>query len=493
MVQTNLEGSSTMLSVTTVDNWGHISTKCPSAVLFCRPEQPKLESTACQSGFKQPSVCRSGQVEGNHVEQIVLDTGCSRTMVRKDLVPEGKIIEEDAVTIRCAHGDTILYPVAQLELEVDGLPLCVEAAVSKSLPAPVLLGSDVAELHQLLGESLTHIPVEDCMMVVTCTQAMRQSQEDAATRSKELKSGAQPHIIVDVPEKSASVGGEFDDEIFSPSRLKTHKTRREKRNSRRQHWEVTRQNSPLESKRVSVAMLRELQQKDTSLAKVRQSATSNVDCTTDKSYYWHDGLLYRQWKPHGQGAERVVNQLVQSEQCRGKVLSIAHSIPLAGHLGIEKTRQRIMQHFYWPTLYNDVEEFCRCCIHCQKSSKKGVPKAPLVPLPVVSTPFQKIAMDIIGPLPQSRSGYRYILVICDYATRYPEAIPLRSIDAEHIAEELIKVFARVGIPEEILTDQGSNFTSKLLSEFYQLLRLKLYVPVLTIHNVMGWLNVSIRL
>ena len=72
-------------------------------------------------------------------------------------------------------------------------------------------------------------------------------------------------------------------------------------------------------------------------------------------------------------------------------------------------------------------------------------------------------MDIIGPLPWNCSGCRYILVICDYATRYPEAIPCRSIDAEHTAGELIKVFAQVVIPEEILTDQGSNFTSKLLS------------------------------
>ncbi|KAL5497407.1 hypothetical protein EMCRGX_G013874 [Ephydatia muelleri] len=57
----------------------------------------------------------------------------------------------------------------------------------------------------------------------------------------------------------------------------------------------------------------------------------------------------------------------------------------------------------------------------------------------------------------------------DYATRYPEAVPVKAIDAEHIAEELVKIFARVGIPEEILTDQGSNFTSQLLAEMYQLL------------------------
>ena len=81
-------------------------------------------------------------------------------------------------------------------------------------------------------------------------------------------------------------------------------------------------------------------------------------------------------------------------------------------------------------------------------------------------------MDIVGPLPKSRSGKRFVLVVCDYATRYPEAIPLRSTDAEHIAEELVQIFSRVGVPEEILTDQGANFMSQLLTEVYRLLRVK---------------------
>ena len=81
-------------------------------------------------------------------------------------------------------------------------------------------------------------------------------------------------------------------------------------------------------------------------------------------------------------------------------------------------------------------------------------------------------MDVVGPLPRNQAGNRYILVVCDYATRYPEAIPLRAIDAEHIAEELIKLFARVGVPKEILTDQGSNFMSQLLAELYRLLGVK---------------------
>ena len=66
--------------------------------------------------------------------------------------------------------------------------------------------------------------------------------------------------------------------------------------------------------------------------------------------------------------------------------------------------------------------------------------------------------------PTSESENWYVLVICNYATRYPEAIPLRIIDTENIAEELIQLFAQVGVPEEILTDQGSKLKSQLLKE-----------------------------
>ena len=89
----------------------------------------------------------------------------------------------------------------------------------------------------------------------------------------------------------------------------------------------------------------------------------------------------------------------------------------------------------------------------------------MILLPVVGEPFERIAMDIVG-LPRSRAGNRYVLVICDYATRYSEEMPLRSIDAEHVAEELVKLFSRVRIPREILTDQDTNFTSQLLAEVY---------------------------
>ena len=93
-------------------------------------------------------------------------------------------------------------------------------------------------------------------------------------------------------------------------------------------------------------------------------------------------------------------------------------------------------------------------------------------MPIIEEPFSRLSMDIIRPLCRSRTGFKYVLVLSDYATRYPEAIPLKSIDAEHVAEELIKILSRMGIPKEILTDQGSNFTSQLLAELYRLLHVK---------------------
>ena len=81
-------------------------------------------------------------------------------------------------------------------------------------------------------------------------------------------------------------------------------------------------------------------------------------------------------------------------------------------------------------------------------------------------------MDIVGPLERTPSGHRFILVICDYASRYPEAFPLRNITASAIARALLQLISRVGIPNEILTDQGTAFLSKTLKQVYGLLGIR---------------------
>ena len=166
-------------------------------------------------------------------------------------------------------------------------------------------------------------------------------------------------------------------------------------------------------------------------------------------------------------------QLVVPKSLRTKVLNLAHSIPWSGHLGQQKTLDRIATRFYWPGVYQEVVAFCRSCPTCQVTSrsKRGM-KAPLVNLPIIDIPFTRIAMDVVGPLDNSRAGHRYILVICDYATRYPEAFPLRNTKSRQVANSLIQLFSRVGIPREIITDQGTNFNSRFMKQVYSLLGIR---------------------
>lgn len=163
-----------------------------------------------------------------------------------------------------------------------------------------------------------------------------------------------------------------------------------------------------------------------------------------------------------------VKRLVVPVACRPMIMHLAHTLPWAGHLGRNKTYLRISSRFYWPSMYVDVQAFCKTCPTCQKTCYvRQSDRAYLQPLPVISTPFRRIAMDIVGPLVKSGHGYQYILVVCDYATRFPEAFPLRTVTAPVVLRCLVQLFSKVGVPDEIITDQGTNFTSRLLQLFHR--------------------------
>ena len=93
-------------------------------------------------------------------------------------------------------------------------------------------------------------------------------------------------------------------------------------------------------------------------------------------------------------------------------------------------------------------------------------------MPIIEVPFDRLALDIVGPLPKTSRGHRYILVLVDYATRYPEALPLRAATAKAVAKELMLLFSRVGIAREVLTDQGTCFMSRVMKELLSLLQVK---------------------
>lgn len=96
----------------------------------------------------------------------------------------------------------------------------------------------------------------------------------------------------------------------------------------------------------------------------------------------------------------------------------------------------------------------------------------MVSMPLVPQPFHRVAMDFVGPLPCTKRGNHFILMFCDYAIHYPEAVALPSVEDSHVTRELVMILSRLGIPEQILTDQGTNFMSAILEEVYRLLQVE---------------------
>ena len=86
-------------------------------------------------------------------------------------------------------------------------------------------------------------------------------------------------------------------------------------------------------------------------------------------FYYSDGVLYWKWRPEGstEGDVRTCQQLVLPQQCRLPVLRLAHDVPMAGHMGITHTKDRLLQRYYWPGIFSDTADYCRSCEACQKS------------------------------------------------------------------------------------------------------------------------------
>ena len=182
-----------------------------------------------------------------------------------------------------------------------------------------------------------------------------------------------------------------------------------------------------------------------------------------------DGLLYRRWEEES-AACPIRKQLILPQSFVPEVLRTLHSGVGGSHLGIRKTVQKIRQRFYWPQLRRDVEDWCHRCEVCARSKMPNrTVRGPLSPSQV-GFPMERVALDIFGPLPQSRSGNKYVLIITDYFTRWVEALPLPNQEALTIAKALVDNWVcRFGAPISIHSDQGRNFESSIFTELCHLL------------------------
>ena len=166
------------------------------------------------------------------------------------------------------------------------------------------------------------------------------------------------------------------------------------------------------------------------------------------------------------------NLIVVPKVAQRKILSMAHNTPIAGHFARDRTLHAIRARMDWPGVAKDVKELCPSCPICQKAGPAVTTKGPLHPLPVMKEPFTRVAMDVFGPLFRTKIGKKYILVLMDYSTKWPEAFALRNVTTETVVNCLVEVTARIGVPEELLSDNGSNFISKVMQQYCKVTGIK---------------------
>ncbi len=149
------------------------------------------------------------------------------------------------------------------------------------------------------------------------------------------------------------------------------------------------------------------------------------------------------------------------------VLNLAHA--KKGHVGAKSMRKLINRRFTWPGLCVDVVKHTRECSDCLKHNRAGNKTVKMIERPVISMPFESVAFDIVGPLPKARGGVKHILTYICMASRWPEAVPLRSITAEAVATAMTHVIFRTGIPLKLLTDRETVFVSRLAERLCEVL------------------------
>ena len=182
--------------------------------------------------------------------------------------------------------------------------------------------------------------------------------------------------------------------------------------------------------------LKQMQSEDESLQKYWDRSDVLVKGQAEISFEVKSGILCPIYKHSFVHGGKPVKQVMVPKQLRPRIMKVAHGSTMGGHLGIKKTTDKIVSAFYWPGIQGDVTRFCKSCDVCQKTVNEGsVLKATLQKMPLIDKAFKRVAIDLVGPIsPPCEEGHRYTLTLVHFATRYPEAIPLKTIDTETVAE-----------------------------------------------------------
>jgi hypothetical protein len=158
-----------------------------------------------------------------------------------------------------------------------------------------------------------------------------------------------------------------------------------------------------------------------------------------------------------------VNVETITDEKKKKIISEMHDCPVGGHQGIQRTLERIKLYITWPGIGEDVTKYVKQCKTCQlnKETHSKI-KLPITITDTQTIPWDKIYLDIVGPLSITENGNKYILTCQDNLSKYYIGVPLQSQTAEEVTNAFVKYIVLIyGIPTEIVTDQGPIFMSDI--------------------------------
>ena len=462
---------------------GHFAARCPTKPLSEETEgvdrrKDKQSVRRVFEPFQEPKKV-SNVVQGtigDKETEFILDTGADMSICRGSLVRPNQFIKGGQVHLTGYGAEGADFPTATIEVEVGhvSFPLIVAVVPDRLISAGALLGADMGdkvfhELYTLARENSTHaqqgVPVR-----LTRAQAKKRQLEEEHLKSAEKEERPTPKQPVQIQEQEKEEDwlSHIDEKVLTQegedrpvgSKLEdSNDTLQQQKKSSGAVQEAEMSGDPLgdmpllEAGGTLTKEYMDTIQTDQSLEMVSKKAQQKED-----GFEWTGGILRRSviddW-----GNERKL--LVIPVGMRKRFLELAHD--KAGHMGSDKVVKNLARSVYWPGMRRDAVQHCLSCLVCQQHKKQVPPKAPLVKTPVLTEPFECLAMDLVGPFERSKQGYKYLLTVICCATRYPEAILLKSIEANDVAEGLLEVFSRTGVPRQLLSDQGTQFMGALMS------------------------------
>lgn len=170
--------------------------------------------------------------------------------------------------------------------------------------------------------------------------------------------------------------------------------------------------------------------------------------------------------------ENRYRKLVPSSQ-RQNCIRYMHDDPVyGGHLGRKKTMDKL-KHLYWPNMQRDINDHIEKCLICQKFKTPRQKKFGLLQKIPSSRLFERLHIDVIGTVHETRKGNKYIITAIDAFSRFAYAIAQPEVKVENILNFLThEVISKHGVPESITSDNGPQFTSLKFKEFTQKLDIK---------------------